>query len=84
MVVLSRRLHFILFHLELANLGQYQVNRRQFYEWIGQANTFDQMVPCYSRGIRELRKGINRVLLTTDGLVECPNEPSLTLKRFIM
>lgn len=64
-----------LFHPELANLSQYQVNQRQFYEWIGQANTFDQMVPCYSRGIRELRKGINRVLLTTDGLVECPIEP---------
>lgn len=64
-----------LFHPELANLGQYQINQRQFYEWVGQVNTFDQIVPCYSRGIRELRKGINRVLLTTDGLVECPNEP---------
>jgi serine/threonine protein phosphatase PrpC len=66
---------FYLFHPELASLGQYQINQRQFYEWVGQVNTFDQIVPCYSRGIRELRKGINRVLLTTDGLVECPNEP---------
>ncbi|WP_462411586.1 protein phosphatase 2C domain-containing protein [Neobacillus sp. Marseille-QA0830] len=64
-----------LFHLELANLGQYQINQRQFYEWVGQVNTFDQVVPCYSSGIRELRKGINRIFLTTDGLVECPNEP---------
>jgi serine/threonine protein phosphatase PrpC len=64
-----------LFHPELANLGQYQLNQRQFYEWVGQVNTFDQLVPCYSRGIRELRSGRNRILLTTDGLVECPNEP---------
>lgn len=43
-----------LFHQELAALGQYQLNQRQFYEWIGQVNTFEQDVPCYSIGIREL------------------------------
>ncbi|WP_042150039.1 protein phosphatase 2C domain-containing protein [Paucisalibacillus sp. EB02] len=64
-----------LFHPELAKLGQYQLNQRQFFEWVGQVNTFEQVVPCYSSGIRELRKGLNRILLTTDGLVECPNEP---------
>ncbi len=64
-----------LFHPELTKLGQFQVNQRQFYEWVGQVNTFNQITPCYSRGIRELRKGLNRILLTTDGLVECPNEP---------
>ncbi|WP_261133947.1 protein phosphatase 2C domain-containing protein [Bacillus sp. Marseille-Q3570] len=64
-----------LFHPELAALGQYQLNQRQFYEWIGQVNTFEQEVPCYSVGIRELRKGENRLFLTTDGLIECPNEP---------
>ncbi|MGE8203687.1 protein phosphatase 2C domain-containing protein [Heyndrickxia sp. NPDC080065] len=64
-----------LFHSELAKLGQYQINQRQFYEWVGQVNTFEKVVPCYSSGIRELRKGINRIFLTTDGLVECPNEP---------
>ena len=63
-----------LFHQELAALGQYQLNQRQFYEWIGQVNTFDQDVPCYSVGIRELRKGKNRLFLTTDGLIECPGE----------
>ena len=62
-----------LFHQELAALGQYQLNQRQFYEWIGQVNTFEQEVPCYSVGIRELRKGENRLFLTTDGLIECPN-----------
>lgn len=64
-----------LFHPELAALRQYQLNQRQFYEWIGQVNTFAIEVPCYTVGIRELRKGENRLLLTTDGLVECPNEP---------
>ncbi|WP_043931043.1 protein phosphatase 2C domain-containing protein [Bacillus sp. EB01] len=64
-----------LFHQELAALGQYQLNQRQFYEWIGQVNTFEQEVPCYTVGIRELRQGENRLFLTTDGLIECPNEP---------
>ena len=64
-----------LFHPDLATLGQYQLNQRQFYEWIGQVNTFETEVPCYSIGVRELRKGENRLFLTTDGLIECPNEP---------
>ncbi|MGD6943024.1 protein phosphatase 2C domain-containing protein [Cytobacillus gottheilii] len=64
-----------LFHEELAALGQLEVNQRQFYEWIGRVNTFEQQVPCYSRGVRELREGENRIFLTTDGLLECPNKP---------
>lgn len=70
-----------LFHLDLSALGQFQVNQRQFYEWIGQVNTFDQEVPCYSVGIKELRKGINHLFLTTDGLIECPNEPYTNPKK---
>ena len=31
-------------------------------------------MPCYSVGIKELRQGENRIFLTTDGLIECPNE----------
>jgi hypothetical protein len=64
-----------LFHEELAAMGQYQLNQRQFYEWIGEVNTFELDVPCYSAGVRELRTGENRLFLTTDGLIECPNEP---------
>lgn len=64
-----------LFHEELVALGQYELNQRQFYEWIGEVNTFELDVPCYSVGIRELRTGKNRLLLTTDGLIECPDEP---------
>lgn len=66
-----------LFHPELAAFGQYQINQRQFYEWIGQVNTFEEEVPCYSVGVKELRKGENHIFLTTDGLIECPNEPFL-------
>lgn len=62
-------------HPELAKLRQYQVNQRQFYEWIGQVNTFEQDIPCYTIGLKELRKGENQLFLTTDGLLECPNEP---------
>lgn len=64
-----------LHHEELAAFGQYQVNQRHFYEWIGQVNTFEMAVPCYSTGRKELRKGMNHLLLTTDGLIECPGEP---------
>lgn len=64
-----------IFHPELASLGQYQMNQRQYFEWIGQINTFEQPVPCYSSGTRELRKGTNHIFLTTDGLIECPNDP---------
>ncbi|MGK7377119.1 protein phosphatase 2C domain-containing protein [Planococcus sp. 1R117A] len=64
-----------LFHPELVNFGQYQLNQRQFYEWIGQVNTFEGPVPCYSSGTKELRQGENHLFITTDGLIECPGEP---------
>jgi hypothetical protein len=66
---------FYLHHPELASLGQYQVNQRHFFEWIGQVNTFSQAVPCFSSGTKELRQGKNHFFMTTDGLVECPGEP---------
>ncbi len=57
-------------HPELAALGQYELNQRQFYEWIGQTNTFAGAVPCYSSGRRQLRHGRNVIVLLTDGIVE--------------
>ncbi|MGG3564374.1 protein phosphatase 2C domain-containing protein [Neobacillus rhizosphaerae] len=62
-----------LLHEELHKLGQYTLNQRQFYEWIGQVNTFAHHVPCYSSGVRELRRGINRLVMVTDGVLECGN-----------
>lgn len=62
-----------LFHPELSEMQQYQLNQRNFYEWIGNVNTFELDVPCYSTGRRELRKGMNQLFMTTDGLTECPH-----------
>lgn len=64
-----------LYHPELAAMGQHQLNQRHFYEWIGQKNSFDQTVPSFSSGLRELRRGQNHILLATDGLTECPGVP---------
>ncbi|WP_342505580.1 protein phosphatase 2C domain-containing protein [Sporosarcina sp. FSL K6-2383] len=64
-----------LLHPELIALNQFQLNQRQFFEWIGQVNTFEKTVPCYTSGTRELRKGTNIIFMTTDGLLECPGEP---------
>ncbi|PEB51459.1 protein phosphatase [Bacillus pseudomycoides] len=59
------------FHEELHKLGQYMLNQRHFYEWIGHVNTFSLPVPCYSSGIRELRMGKSRIVMITDGVLEC-------------
>ncbi|WP_421378468.1 protein phosphatase 2C domain-containing protein [Bacillus salacetis] len=59
-------------HPELSRLGEYQQNHRSFFEWVGQESTFNKSFPCYSTGIKELRQGVNQILMTTDGLTECP------------
>lgn len=64
-----------LFYKDLIALGQYAVNQRHFYEWVGVVSTFDLSVPCYTTGRKELRQGVNHIFLTTDGLLECPGEP---------
>lgn len=64
-----------LFHPELIALGERQLVQRSFYEWVGEVNTFELPVPCYSTGKKELRQGLNRIFLTTDGLTECPGVP---------
>ena len=60
------------FHPELARLGQFALNQRQFFEWVGRTNTFDLPVPCYSSGVRELRGDENVIALVTDGVLESP------------
>jgi serine/threonine protein phosphatase PrpC len=64
-----------LFHPDLLAFQQYGLTERNFYEWVGQVNTFELDVPCYSTGRRELRQGTTHLLMTTDGLTECPNLP---------
>lgn len=63
---------FYLFHSELAEMGEFEQNTRHFYEWIGQQNAWSLQVPSYTTGTRQLRKGKNRLFMTTDGLLECP------------
>ncbi len=64
-----------LFHPDLARLGQFALNQRSFFEWIGRASSFDLPVPCCASGTRELRAGRNVILVTTDGLLECGSRP---------
>lgn len=64
-----------LLHPELARLGQFALNQRSFFEWVGERNTFDLAVPCYATGVRELMYGLNRIVLTTDGLLEFGDRP---------
>jgi len=60
----------LMLHPELARLGQYQLNQRQFFEWVGKADSLRLPVPCCSSGIRELREGRSCIALVTDGLLE--------------
>ena len=64
-----------LFHPELGALGQYALNQRQFFEWIGRVNTFWGSVPSFTVGTRELRGGLNHIVMLTDGLLEFGNRP---------
>lgn len=64
-----------LLHPEFAELGQFTLNQRQFYQWLGQVNSLDLTVPCYSSGVRELREGWNYIYLITDGVLECGERP---------
>lgn len=64
-----------LLHPELAALGQYALNQRQFFEWIGRVNTFEGSVPSFTVGTRELRSGANHIVMLTDGLLEFGRRP---------
>ena len=64
-----------LLHPQLKALGQFALNQRHFYEWVGQVNSLALAVPCYSRGVSELRAGQNHLLLLTDGVLEFAGSP---------
>jgi serine/threonine protein phosphatase PrpC len=59
-----------LLHPETARLGQYLLNQRVFFTWIGQHNTFDEPVPCYASGTQRLYRGEALIALSTDGVFE--------------
>jgi hypothetical protein len=62
-------------HPELGGLGQFAMNQRHFFEWMGKSNIFDLDPPPFTQGVQELRTGLNAVVLVTDGLYEYPNSP---------
>ncbi|HEU5349864.1 MAG TPA: protein phosphatase 2C domain-containing protein [Ktedonobacterales bacterium] len=57
-------------HPETARLGEYLLNQRVFFQWIGQRNTFDEPVPCYATGTQRLHPGDALIALSTDGVFE--------------
>nr|WP_305120911.1 protein phosphatase 2C domain-containing protein [Saccharibacillus sp. JS10] len=59
-----------LIHEELEKWNQTRLNQRNFYEWIGKVNSFDQVVPSYSLGRRQLRTGTNHICMITDGYLD--------------
>jgi hypothetical protein len=59
-----------LIHDDLEKWGQVTLNQRNFYEWVGKVNTFEKVVPSYTLGRRELRTGINYILMITDGYLD--------------
>lgn len=63
------------FHKEFNELGQYRLNQRIFYQWIGKANALSLKVPCYQSGTLQLREGENKILLLTDGILEIKDRP---------
>lgn len=62
-------------HPELGGQGQFAMNQRHFYEWLGKSNIFDAEAPPFTSGVQELRTGLNSIVLVTDGLYEYPNSP---------
>jgi hypothetical protein len=64
-------------HPRLASLGQYTLNQRTFFEWVGLRNTFELPVPCYSSGVRALHEGRSVICLATDGVFEIDDDPAI-------
>ena len=71
-----------LLHPELQRLGQYTLTARNYFEWVGERSSLALDVPCFSSGIRELRQGLNTIVLVTDGLLEVGDRPYEDATRF--
>lgn len=63
------------FNKEFNELGQYRLNQRIFYQWIGQKNSMALDVPCYSKGTIQLRPGKTTIVMLTDGVLEIEGRP---------
>lgn len=62
-------------HKEFSELGQYRLNQRVFYQWLGEKNAMDLAVPCYSKGTIQLRQGKTILVMLTDGVLEIDGRP---------
>ncbi len=62
-------------HKEFSELGQYRLNQRVFYQWLGEKNAMDLTVSCYSKGTIQLRKGKTILVMLTDGVLEIDGRP---------
>lgn len=72
-------------HKEFSELGQYRLNQRVFYQWLGEKNSMDLTVQCYSKGTIQLRQGKTIFVMLTDGVLEIegrPFEDNETLNRY--
>jgi hypothetical protein len=58
-------------HPDLAALGQYALNQRSFYEWFGRVDSLRLDVAAYASGVHALRPGRTRIVMLTDGALEC-------------
>lgn len=63
-----------LLHPELSELGQHRLNQRVFYQWIGEKNSIDLDIPCFTQSTIELRQGKSDIVLLTDGVLECDGQ----------
>ncbi|MGA4498034.1 protein phosphatase 2C domain-containing protein [Bacillus bombysepticus] len=60
-----------LFHSEKTKNGKGRLNKRKNYEYIGRKNIFAANTPCFTSGVRGLEKGMNHIVMATDGILEC-------------
>lgn len=60
-----------LFHPEQLQNGKGRLNKRKFYECIGRKNVFAANTPCFTSGVRGLERGMNHIILATDGVLAC-------------
>ncbi|MEH7458333.1 protein phosphatase 2C domain-containing protein [Bacillus sp. JJ1127] len=63
-----------LFHPERGKNGKGRLNQRKYYECIGRRNVFAANTPCFTSGVRGLERGMNHIVMATDGILECDKQ----------
>ncbi|EMA6341802.1 protein phosphatase 2C domain-containing protein [Bacillus cytotoxicus] len=60
-----------LFHSEREKNGKGRLNQPKYYECIGRRNIFAANTPCFTSGVRGLERGVNHIVMITDGILDC-------------